>query len=62
MDKQDQYIRYLHITPRDEMWGLSVTTVGQVRIDPNSTYPNQGQHPASYQFNPQQGRHLSEYQ
>lgn len=62
MDKQDQYIRYLHISPRDEMWGLSVTTVGQVRVAPNSTYPDQGQHPASYQFQPQQGRILPEYQ
>lgn len=54
-------LKYLTIEPRDEEWGLVVTTVGRQSIDPNANYPAM-QHPASYDIKSQSGRVLDEYQ
>lgn len=62
MTPQNNYIRYLNVTPADEQWGLTVTTAGYQRIPPNSIYPSHRQHPRTHSFDPQKGRVLMEYQ
>lgn len=52
---------YLTINPTDELWGLSVNSVGHQTIAENEVYPPQG-HPQRYLFNTTSGRILSEYQ
>ncbi len=54
-------IRYLTIGASDEDWGITVTTIGYQFIPPQSQYPLSG-HPDSYNFKPQTGRILKEYQ
>ena len=54
-------LKYLTIGPHDEEWGLVVTTVGRQSIEPNACYPAM-QHPATYDFKPQNGRILDEFQ
>jgi AraC-like DNA-binding protein len=53
--------RYFPIAERDRQWGIYATTVGQCQMPPSATYPPQG-HPKSYNFNPQIGRCLRDYQ
>lgn len=45
----------------DELWGLTVTTVGHQVIKANETYPPIN-HPSGYFFNVDKGRILNEYQ
>ena len=54
-------LKYLTIGPHDEEWGMVVTTVGMQSIEPNASYPAM-QHPESYDFKPQNGRILDEFQ
>jgi AraC-like DNA-binding protein len=54
-------LKYLTIGPNDEDWGLVVTTVGSQIIEPNACYPAM-QHPKTYDFKPQNGRILDEFQ
>lgn len=54
-------LKYLTIGPHDEEWGLVVTTVGRQSIEPNACYPAM-QHPETYDFKPQNGRILDEFQ
>ena len=54
-------LKYLTIGPHDEEWWLMVTTVGTQRIEPNASYPAM-QHPETYDFKPQKGRILDEFQ
>lgn len=54
-------LKYLTIGPHDEEWGLVVTTVGMQSIEPNASYPAM-QHPETYDFKPQNGRVLDEFQ
>lgn len=54
-------LKYLTIGPHDSEWGLVVTTVGQQSIEPNACYPAM-QHPETYDFKPQNGRVLDEFQ
>lgn len=54
-------LKYLTIGPHDEEWGLVVTTVGTQTIKPNACYPAM-QHPETYDFKPQNGRVLDEFQ
>ncbi|MBO4935608.1 MAG: AraC family transcriptional regulator [Alistipes sp.] len=54
-------LKYLAISPHDEEWGLVVTTVGTQTIEPNACYPAM-QHPETYDFIPQNGRILDEFQ
>lgn len=45
----------------DELWGLTVTTVGHQEINANEAYPPRN-HPFEYYFNVDRGRVLNEYQ
>ena len=54
-------LKYLSINSQDEDWGIVVTTVGYQFIPPEGQYP-QSAHPESYNFKPQTGRILNEYQ
>ena len=54
-------LKYLTIAPHDEEWGMVVTTVGMQSIAPNASYPAM-QHPDTYDFKPQNGRVLDEFQ
>jgi AraC-like DNA-binding protein len=45
----------------DELWGLTVTTVGHQKIARNEFYPPNN-HPLGYYFNVDKGRVLNEYQ
>lgn len=58
--RKDQ-LHYLRINPNDEDWGIVVTTVGYQFISPKSQYPL-SKHPDQYNFKPQHGRTLNEYQ
>ena len=53
--------RYLTISAIDEEWGIVVTTVGYQFIPPKGNYPL-SKHPDNYNFKPQTGRILNEYQ
>ncbi len=46
---------------RDQLWGLTVTTIGYEEIGPNDPYPTRG-HADGYYFDLQKGRILPEYQ
>ena len=52
---------YLVSSEEDELWGLTVTTVGQQKISENESYPPIN-HPNGYFFNVDKGRVLNEYQ
>lgn len=58
--RKDQ-LHYLRVNPNDEDWGIVVTTVGYQFIPPKSQYPL-SRHPDQYNFKPQNGRTLNEYQ
>lgn len=58
--RKDQ-LQYLRINPNDEDWGIVVTTIGYQFISPKSQYPL-SRHPDQYNFKPQNGRTLNEYQ
>lgn len=61
MEKQNDQLRYLTINSRDEDWGIVVTTVGYQFVPPRVQYPL-SRHPDKYNFKPQTGRVLNEYQ
>ncbi|MCC8154374.1 MAG: AraC family transcriptional regulator [Tannerellaceae bacterium] len=60
-NQQSDLLRYLTISSSDEEWGIVVTTVGYQFIPPQGCYPL-SRHPESYNFQPQTGRILNEYQ
>lgn len=51
------FYRYFPISQRDRNWGLYVTTVGEARIAPHTSYPPKG-HPKGFAFDWQHGRVL----
>ncbi|MGC4231721.1 MAG: AraC family transcriptional regulator [Niabella sp.] len=53
--------KYLIINPRDKSFGLTINTVGFETIKPYTAYPLKG-HPNAYNFVPNVGRRLNEYQ
>ncbi|MDR2969477.1 MAG: AraC family transcriptional regulator [Tannerellaceae bacterium] len=59
--QQTDLLRYLTIGNTDEEWGIVVTTVGYQFIPPGGNYPL-SRHPEDYNFRPQTGRILNEYQ
>jgi AraC-like DNA-binding protein len=61
MNKPCDQLRYLTISPADEDWGIVVTTAGYQFIPPQGRYPL-SRHPEQYDFKPQYGRILNEYQ
>ena len=54
-------IKYLISTEEDDLWGLTVTSVGRQRISSAEEYPP-ANHPQGYLFDVNAGRVLSEYQ
>ncbi len=56
-----QKSKYLVASPRDLLWGLTVSTVGYEEIVPGDSYPTHG-HADGYYFNVDRGRILNEYQ
>jgi len=54
-------INYPVTSEEDELWGLTVTTVGYQKIAENESYPPKD-HPLGYYFNVDKGRILNEYQ
>jgi AraC-like DNA-binding protein len=53
----NSFYRYFPISRRDKNWGLYITTAGEARITPHTTYPPSG-HPKGYDFDWQHGRVL----
>ena len=53
--------KYLTINQSDQIWGLSINSVGKQIIAENEVYPPQI-HPTRYLFNTHNGRILNEYQ
>lgn len=56
-----QTSKYMLASERDQLWGLTVTTIGYEEIGPNDEYPTRG-HADGYYFDLAKGRTLSEYQ
>lgn len=56
-----QTSKYLLASERDQLWGLTVTTVGYEEIQPGDDYPTHG-HADGYYFDLDKGRTLNEYQ
>lgn len=54
-------LNYLVTSEEDDLWGLTVTTVGHQKISENESYPPKN-HPFEYYFNVDNGRVLNEYQ
>ena len=52
---------YMVTSEEDELWGLTVTTVGYQEVNENESYPPKN-HPFEYYFNVDKGRILNEYQ
>lgn len=59
--KKGDCLRYLTISGTDEDWGIVVTTIGYQFIPSMGQYPL-SPHPDKYNFQPQSGRILNEYQ
>ena len=53
--------KYLTINPADQLWGISINSVGNQSISENEVYPPQ-EHPTRYLFNVDNGRTLNEFQ
>jgi len=61
-DKQlNTSINYLVSSEEDELWGLTITTVGHQKIAENEAYPPKD-HPHGYYFDVDKGRVLNEFQ
>lgn len=56
-----QKSKYMLASERDQLWGLTVTTIGYEEIGPNDPYPTRG-HADGYYFELPKGRILPEYQ
>ena len=54
-------VNYPITSEEDELWGLTITTVGYQIIDEKEHYPP-SKHPIGYNFNVEKGRILNEYQ
>jgi len=54
------FYRYFPISRRDKNWGLYVTTAGEARVAPRTTYPPLG-HPKGFAFDWRHGRVLDSF-
>ena len=62
MDKSDHSeFKYLVANESDHRWGITATSVGFQRVDPDEAYPSPI-HPRGYYFDVVSGRVLDEYQ
>ena len=57
----NNYHKYFHITETEEKWGFYVNTAGYAKINPNSNYPFNAEHPHSHSLNWNKGRILTDY-
>jgi AraC-like DNA-binding protein len=55
--ESSSFHRYFPISRRDKNWGLYVTTAGEARVAPYTTYPPSG-HPKGFAFDWERGRIL----
>lgn len=60
-NKKVEHFKYLKVSPRDELWGLAVTTAGFQHVQPGEVYPLSS-HPDGYNFPENKRRILNEYQ
>ena len=60
-NKLNSSVNYPIISKKDELWGLTVTTIGFQKIAANEIYPPVN-HSLGYYFNVDDGRILNEYQ
>lgn len=58
---QNSSVNYPITSEEDELWGLTINTVGRQNISEKEKYPPE-KHPAGYYFNVDKGRVLNEYQ
>jgi AraC-like DNA-binding protein len=61
MEQKSKFCDYLPVGEEELDWGLYVTAIGFNRVLPGEPFPSP-QHPVTYQFDPNQGRFLPEYQ
>lgn len=59
--KEPGHLKYLDIEENDFLWGLTVSSIGCQSVQPYEFYPP-NHHPKGYNFSPQRGRVLDEYQ
>ncbi len=59
--KENSQLNYMISSEEDDLWGLTITTVGQQDINANESYPPSS-HPQGYFFNVEKGRILNEFQ
>jgi AraC-like DNA-binding protein len=59
--QMNNFHKYFHIGPVEKKWGFYVNTAGYTKINPNSTYPLNQEHPQSHSFNWDKGRILNSY-
>lgn len=60
-ERKAKFFDYLPVGERELDWGLYVTVVGFNRVLPGEMFPS-SKHPVAYQFDPNRGRYLPEYQ
>ena len=61
VNKKVEHFKYLKVSPRDELWGLAVTTAGFQHVQQGEVYPLSS-HPDGYNFPENKRRILNEYQ
>jgi AraC-like DNA-binding protein len=59
--QENTHFNYMVSSPEDELWGITVTTVGHQFIEEDQVYPP-CEHPCEYLFDPEKGRVLNEFQ
>jgi len=59
--KDSIHLKYLIVSETDQLWGLTVNSVGFQNIEANTIYPPKN-HPTRYLFSTEKGRILDEYQ
>jgi len=60
-NESNNSVNYPITSEEDELWGLTITTVGRQNICEKENYPPE-KHPVGYYFNVDKGRVLNEYQ
>ena len=59
--KNSIHLKYLIVNESDQLWGLTINSVGYQSITPQTVYPPRN-HPTRYLFSTERGRILDEYQ
>ena len=53
-------IKYLPTNDNENIWGISISSIGFQSINPKENYPLKG-HSSKYTFNPERGRIIDEF-